>query len=79
MMQILRHSRLYESKAAYVENQPKFLNAALAVHTQYSAHELLKVLKSLEVCSPSADWGYSLASNTPAQICPQTAALLPHR
>lgn len=48
-MQVLRHSRLYESAAAYVTDQPTFLNAALAVHTDLPPRELLAVLKSIEV------------------------------
>ena len=48
-LQVLRHSRLYESAAAYVTDQPPFLNAALAVRTELSPPELLTAIKQIEV------------------------------
>ena len=48
-MQVVRHSRMYESAAAYVTDQPPFLNAALAVQTDLSPMELLAALKRIEV------------------------------
>ena len=53
LLQVLRHSRLYESAAAYVTDQPAFLNAAIAVHTNLAPKELLSALKSIEVRSAS--------------------------
>lgn len=49
--QVLRQSRLYESAPAYVTDQPRFLNAALAVETALQPEELLTVLKRIEVWS----------------------------
>jgi len=49
LTQVLRHSRLYESAAAYVTDQPPFLNAALAVRTTLSPPDLLTALKQIEV------------------------------
>ena len=61
-MQILRYSRLYESAAAYVTDQPAFLNAAVAVQTQLDPHLLLKSLKDVEVIAC-----------LPLRPCPQAA------
>ncbi len=41
--QVLRHSSLYETSAAYVTNQPSFLNAAILARTSLRERELLKV------------------------------------
>lgn len=48
-MQILRYSRLYESAAAYVTDQPAFLNAAVAIQTDLEQEALLRTLKEVEV------------------------------
>lgn len=48
-VQVLRYSRLYESEAAYVTDQPAFLNAALAVQTRLDPEQLLRALKEVEV------------------------------
>jgi hypothetical protein len=45
-------SRLYESAAAYVTDQPAFLNAAALVETQLQPLELLGALKQVEVGCP---------------------------
>jgi 2-amino-4-hydroxy-6-hydroxymethyldihydropteridine diphosphokinase len=47
--QVLRHSRLYESAAAYVTDQPPFLNGAVAAATRLPPLELLRALKAIEV------------------------------
>ena len=49
-MQVARQSRLYESAPAYVTDQPRFVNAALAVETALPPKELLAALKRIEVC-----------------------------
>ena len=48
--QVARQSRLYESAPAYVTDQPRFVNAALAVETTLPPIELLATLKRIEVC-----------------------------
>lgn len=48
-MQVIRQSRLYESAPAYVTDQPRFVNGALAALTSLRPLELLDVLKSIEV------------------------------
>ena len=51
-MKVFRQSRLYESAPAYVTDQPRFVNGALAALTSLQPLELLDVLKSIEVvCS----------------------------
>ena len=47
--QVLRQSRLYESAPAYVTDQPRFVNGALAALTSLPPLELLDALKSVEV------------------------------
>jgi len=42
-------SRLYETKAAYVEDQPDFLNMVLKGQTELSPAMLLAYLKTLEI------------------------------
>ena len=49
--QVLRQSRLYESAPAYVTDQPRFVNGALAALTTLQPLELLDALKSVEVTS----------------------------
>lgn len=49
--QVLRQSRLYESAPAYVTDQPRFVNGALAALTSLQPLELLDALKSVEVTS----------------------------
>lgn len=46
---ILRLSRLYETKAMYVENQPSFLNGAVAIETQLEPLALLDLLQKIEL------------------------------
>ncbi len=46
--QVLRHSLLYETAAAYVTDQPSFLNAAIVARTELKPLELLDLLKGLE-------------------------------
>ena len=46
---VARQSRLYESAPAYVTDQPRFVNAALAVTTALPPRELLAALKAIEV------------------------------
>lgn len=48
-IQVARQSRLYESAPAYVTDQPRFINAALAVETALPPMELLRALKRIEV------------------------------
>ena len=48
-LQVARQSRLYESAPAYVTDQPRFVNAALAVETALPPIELLAALKRIEV------------------------------
>ena len=50
--QVARQSRLYESAPAYVTDQPRFVNAALAVTTALPPRELLAALKAIEVRLP---------------------------
>ncbi|EFJ44847.1 hypothetical protein VOLCADRAFT_94866, partial [Volvox carteri f. nagariensis] len=47
-VQILRHSALFETAAAYVTDQPSFLNAAVLARTSLPPLELLRVLKQVE-------------------------------
>jgi hypothetical protein len=47
--QLIRLSRLYESAAAYVTDQPAFLNAAALVETPLGPRALLTALKAIEV------------------------------
>ncbi|KAK9816707.1 hypothetical protein WJX72_004011 [[Myrmecia] bisecta] len=47
-VEILRYSRLYESDAAYVTEQPAFLNGAVAASTELSPKDLLAALKDIE-------------------------------
>lgn len=47
-IQISRHGCLYESKPAYVTDQPLFLNSAVRGITKLGPVELLKVLKQIE-------------------------------
>lgn len=47
-MQVLRTSQLYETAAAYVEEQPAFLNAALLCRTDLTPLQLLYSLKQIE-------------------------------
>ena len=49
LTQVLRKSRLYETAPELVTDQPRFLNAALAVQTKLLPHELLRSLKKVEV------------------------------
>lgn len=48
-LQVAQLSRLYESAAAYVTDQPAFLNAAALVDTPLSPLQLLEALKQVEV------------------------------
>ncbi|GIL43483.1 hypothetical protein Vafri_947 [Volvox africanus] len=48
-VQVLRHSGLYETAAAYVTDQPSFLNAAVLARTNLTPRELLRALKQVEV------------------------------
>ena len=47
--QVVRLSRMYESAAAYVTDQPAFINAAVAVQTSLQPEALLRALKEIEV------------------------------
>ncbi|GLI68762.1 hypothetical protein VaNZ11_013253, partial [Volvox africanus] len=47
-VQVLRHSGLYETAAAYVTDQPSFLNAAVLARTNLAPGELLRALKQVE-------------------------------
>lgn len=52
-MQVKQQSRLYESAAAYVEDQPAFLNMAVLAATHLQPLPLLHTLKGIEVpCTP---------------------------
>lgn len=42
-LSVLRHSALYETAAAYVTDQPAFLNAAVLARTHLPPRELLRV------------------------------------
>lgn len=46
---ISRLSRLFETAPAYVEDQPRFLNAAAVIETDLAPRELLRCLKRAEV------------------------------
>lgn len=46
--QVLRCSGLYETRAAYVQAQPAFLNAAVLASTPLAPRDLLHTLKSIE-------------------------------
>lgn len=46
---MVRQSRLYESAPAYVTDQPRFINGALAALTCLQPLELLDALKTIEV------------------------------
>lgn len=45
---ITRHGCLYETKPAYVTDQPNFLNSAVRGLTKLAPHDLLAVLKQIE-------------------------------
>lgn len=47
--QVVRQSRLYESAPAYVTDQPRFVNGALAALTPLQPLALLDALKAVEV------------------------------
>lgn len=47
-VQITRHGCLYETKPAYVTDQPLFLNSAVRGTTEHGPIELLQVLKQIE-------------------------------
>ncbi|EIE24668.1 putative dihydropterin pyrophosphokinase/dihydropteroate synthase [Coccomyxa subellipsoidea C-169] len=47
-IEVVRHSRLYESAPAYVTDQPRFINAAVAVTTSLEPRQLLHALKKVE-------------------------------
>ncbi|KAG2446165.1 hypothetical protein HXX76_000760 [Chlamydomonas incerta] len=47
-LSVLRHSALYETAAAYVTDQPAFLNAAVLARTRLPPRELLRMLKQVE-------------------------------
>lgn len=47
--QVVRRARLYETAPAHVENQPKFLNTAVAARTSLPPDQLLSALKTVEV------------------------------
>ena len=49
VVQVVRQSRLYESAPAYVTDQPRFVNGALAGLTLLQPLELLDALKAVEV------------------------------
>ncbi|CAK7326224.1 unnamed protein product [Dovyalis caffra] len=46
---ITRHACLYETAPAYVTDQPQFLNSAVRAVTKLGPHELLGVLKKIEM------------------------------
>ncbi len=48
VMTVERSSSVYETAAAYVEDQPAFLNAVVTGTTRLSPHELLVALKNIE-------------------------------
>lgn len=48
-LQVVRRARLYETAPAYVENQPQFLNTAVAARTRLPPDQLLSALKAVEV------------------------------
>lgn len=74
--QVLRQSRLYESAPAYVTDQPRFVNGALAALTSLQPLELLDALKSVEVISKGDQCFHAYGSwlFTPAD-CQQAATL----
>ncbi|XP_073301338.1 folate synthesis bifunctional protein, mitochondrial isoform X2 [Primulina huaijiensis] len=45
---ITRHGCLYETKPAYVTDQPHFLNSAIRGMTKHEPHKLLGILKEIE-------------------------------
>lgn len=45
---VAKVSRAYESEAAYLENQPPFLNAVIEVETDLEAHALFDHLRNIE-------------------------------
>ena len=47
-LNLIEVSAIYETAPMYVEDQPKFLNAAILVKTDRGPREVLKLLKSLE-------------------------------
>ncbi|KAK9088200.1 hypothetical protein Scep_027282 [Stephania cephalantha] len=47
-IRIMRHGCLYETKPAYVLDQPLFLNTAVRGFTKLAPHDLLAVLKKIE-------------------------------
>lgn len=50
-VQLTNYSSVYETAAAYVEDQPPFLNAVVAGTTELAPHALLALLKQIEhVC-----------------------------
>jgi 7,8-dihydro-6-hydroxymethylpterin-pyrophosphokinase (HPPK) len=53
-MQVVRRARLYETAPAHVENQPRFLNTAVAARTSLPPDQLLAELKTVEVTSSIA-------------------------
>lgn len=64
-IQVARQSRLYESAPAYVTDQPRFINAALAVETALPPMELLRALKRIEV---PLFWHRTVAVNHAANL-----------
>jgi len=48
-VRVERVSSLYQTEPAYVEDQPRFLNAAVLAYTDNNPHELLDLLKSIEL------------------------------
>ncbi|KAK9460580.1 Dihydropteroate synthase-like protein [Lipomyces oligophaga] len=47
-IKVLRTSSMFETAPMYVENQPRFLNAACKVSTSLSPHELLAAVQDVE-------------------------------
>ncbi|ABX06685.1 MAG TPA: 2-amino-4-hydroxy-6-hydroxymethyldihydropteridine diphosphokinase [Herpetosiphon sp.] len=47
-VQLTNYSSVYETAAAYVEDQPPFLNAVVAGTTELAPHALLALLKQIE-------------------------------
>lgn len=48
-IKILKLSRLYETKAMYVENQPSFINGVVAIETHLQPLSLLDLLQKIEL------------------------------
>ncbi len=48
VLAVERSSSVYETAAAYVEDQPPFLNAVIVGATELGPHELLAALKTIE-------------------------------